>query len=250
MHRTTRSLAALAFALAALAAAPARADVVVEDLQTPPGVDQWERAPQGPPPPRSRAIATLAFYGSGVRPRALNLRLVDPEVALVDGLALPPGAFADRANQGGFTYGAGYRPLPWLRLPEIRLSFGGGKVDGSWTALQSDEPLEARVDRHFAIRLEALAGVEHDFGPITPFLRGYAAIAVHTGRAAVRHGRLGDLGHERLLGARGELGLEMGVNVMFGDEDDGRPGLMLAYRRGLVGSLEHGVIIGLAIQGD
>ena len=42
----------------------------------------------------------------------------------------------------------------------------------------------------------------------------------------------------------------MGVNVMFGDEDDGRPGLMLAYRRGLVGSLEHGVIIGLAIQGD
>ena len=116
MHRTTRSLAALAFALAALAAAPARADVVVEDLQTPPGVDQWERAPQGPPPPRSRAIATLAFYGSGVRPRALNLRLVDPEVALVDGLALPPGAFADRANQGGFTYGAGYDTIR-MRTP-------------------------------------------------------------------------------------------------------------------------------------
>ena len=70
MHRTTRSLAALAFALAALAAAPARADVVVEDLQTPPGVDQWERAPQGPPPPRSRAIATLAF----ARHHALRLR--------------------------------------------------------------------------------------------------------------------------------------------------------------------------------
>ncbi|MEM9074120.1 MAG: hypothetical protein AAGE52_36850, partial [Myxococcota bacterium] len=191
-----------------------------------------------------RVVGSFGTWGAGVRPRTLDLTMNNPEVHLLADTRLPQGALERRSNVGGAFFGIGYRPLRWLRVPEVRVFLGGGDLDTRWRSVDND--LEVSARRLLSVRLEAVAGVEYDLGPITPFLRTWGAVDFLPARVRVRHADLGRLGSERARSVRGEVGLEAGANIMLSDES----GIMLAYRYGLHGPLRHGALVALAIRGD
>ncbi len=220
-----------------------QAQVVVEDLS---------RAPNQPhpalDPSRGRMVGTFGFFGSGFDPRARRWRLSDSEIGALDGAPIPDAMLADRARYGGFTFGSGFRPLSWLRLPELRIAFGGGDHATRWTPI-GEQGLEGAITRSFLLRLELLAGVEVDLGPITPFARVYGGVGMHSAKLKVRDTALGALGSERIVAFAGDVGIELGFDVFFTEDQGERVGLRFAYRRGLVGAEGHGAFVGLAIQG-
>lgn len=249
-----------AFALLALPAlAHASPPPIVEDLdpqqpdpQAQVVVEDLSRAPHQPhpalDPSRGRMVGTFGFFGSGFDPHARRWSLSDAEIAALDGAAIPDAMLADHARYGGFAWGSGFRPLPWLRLPELRVAFGGGDHATRWTPI-GEQGLEGAITRSFLLRLELLAGVEVDLGPVTPFARVYGGVGMHSAKLKVRDTTLGALGSERIVAFAGDVGVELGFNVFFTDDDDERVGLMVAYRHGLVGAEGHGAFVGLAILG-
>ncbi|MCA9614002.1 MAG: hypothetical protein KC586_14695 [Myxococcales bacterium] len=231
-------------------------DVVVENLQAAPDqpiqVEDLQRAPHQPhpalDPSRGRMVGTFGFFGMGFTPGRRAWRTGGAEIDAIDGAAVPDAMLERHARYGGVTWGSGFRPLPWLRLPEFRLAIGGGDHDTRYTPI-GDQGLEGAITRTFLLRLELVAGVEYDLGPITPFARIYGGVGMHSGNLKVRDAALGALGRERVIAFAGDVGLEVGVNVFFADENDERIGLMIGYRRGLVGAEGHGAFVGLAILG-
>jgi hypothetical protein len=219
------------------------AQVVVEDLS---------RAPNQPhpalDPSRGRMVGTFGFFGSGFDPRARRWGLGDSEIGALDGAPIPDAMLADRARYGGVAFGSGFRPLSWLRLPELRVAFGGGDHPTRWTPI-GEQGLEGAITRSFLLRLELLAGVEVDLGPITPFARVYGGVGMHSAKLKVRDAALGALGSERVVAFAGDVGVELGFDVFFTEDQGERVGLRFAYRRGLVGAEGHGAFVGLAIQG-
>lgn len=246
-------LAVTALASCALASPPAQeevepegeanADVVVEDLQ---------RAPHAPPAAldltQGRMVGTFGFFGAGFAPRARAWRLGGTEIGALEGANVPRELLAGHVRYGGVTWGSGFRPLSWLRLPEFRFSLGGGDHETRWTPL-GDGGLEGAVTRSFLLRLELVAGVEVDLGQVTPFARLYGGVGAHWASLKVRDATLGALGRERLVAFAGDVGAELGFDLYFTGDADERVGLRVAYRRGFVGAEEHGVLVGLAILG-
>lgn len=260
MPRTPRFVFLLALALPSLAHAspppPTVEDLSVSDPQPDPQqpvvVEDLSRAPHQPhpalDPSRGRMVGTFGFFGSGFDPHARRWSLSDSEIGALDGAAIPDAMLADHARYGGFTFGSGFRPLPWLRLPELRVAFGGGDHATRWTPI-GEQGLEGAITRSFLLRLELLAGVEVDLGPITPFARVYGGVGMHSAKLKVRDTALGALGSERIVAFAGDVGIELGFDVFFTEDQGERVGLRFAYRRGLVGAEGHGAFVGLAIQG-
>lgn len=255
-----RSAFVLALAATALAQAASAQDVVVETVVVDPSAEQEVVVvvdpqqqelvePEHVEPEEEdevRAVGTFGFWGSGMRPGNLRFTLDRPEIQALEDVRVPADALPSRSNSGGVAFGVGMRPVPWLRVPEIRIAFGAGDMTSIWTSVPDQPALEVAFERMWQLRIEALAGVEYDYGRITPFVRGWAALAVYGGRVKARHAELGNLGTESVGEIRGELGIEAGMNVRLG----GPVGLMLAYRRGLLGATAHGAMIGFSILGD
>jgi hypothetical protein len=193
-------------------------------------------------------VGTFGFFGSGFDPGARRWSLSGSEIGALDGAAIPDAMLADHARYGGLTFGSGFRPLSWLRLPELRVAFGGGDHATRWTPI-GEQGLEGAITRSFLLRLELLAGVEVDLGPITPFARVYGGVGMHSAKLKVRDTALGALGSERIVAFAGDVGVELGFDVFFTEDEGERVGLRVAYRRGLVGAEGHGAFVGLAIQG-
>ncbi len=213
---------------------------------------QQQQQPPPPEPPREpffgdddgRAVGGYMAYGNGFRLSQLRFEFDDDsEIAGLNGTQL---VVPDRVNVGGFGFGLGYRPLPWLRLPEVRFRLGGGDAQSEWAPMVGSPGMEARADRVLVGSVDLVIGVEVPLRKVTPFLRGYASAGFASVRAEVRHPELGSLGAERVVDGWVGAGVEAGFNVMFHDH----LGLTIAYRHGLYGPETSGAFIGLAILGD
>ena len=220
---------------------PALADVNVEDLQFPPG-DQWElREPAAPPEPFSRGVGHFGLWGQGVVLNGTRFSLGSTEIEAVDGASL--GGIEAGGGFGGFTFGAGYRPKRWLRLPEVRLSLGMGPVRGDWRRL--DNGLEVRPERLLVARAEVLIGVEYDFEHFSPFLRVYGSYGLATLRVEVRDAQLGRLGSEGARRGMGDIGAEAGITWNLNEHF----GIAFAYRYSVFGAATHGAMLALSVRG-
>jgi len=226
---------------------------VLEDVDDP-SVEDVQLETLGHPAGSSRthhpAVATVALWGGSFDLRTPSFGLDTPEIEALTGSRIAEQGLTRLARIGGLTFGGGYKPLPWLRIPEIRLSFGVGNARGSWVPSTVDPEIEVRASRASIFRIEILGGFEYDLGPVTPFVRGFAAAGAVIVAADVRESRLGRLGTERVGAGFGALGTEVGVEVRFRHEQSDL-GIQLGYRRTLVGGpSEHALMVGLAIRGD
>lgn len=190
-----------------------------------------------------RAVGGYMAFGNGFRLSQESFEFNDDsEIAGLNGTQLH---VPDRVNVGGFGFGLGYRPLPWLRLPEIRFRLGGGDAQSEWAPMVGSPGLEARADRVLVGAVDIVIGVEVPLRKVTPFLRGYASAGFASVRAEVRHPELGALGAERVVDGWIGAGIEAGFNIMFHEH----LGLTVAYRHGLYGPETSGAFIGLAVLG-
>lgn len=242
-HRLALLVATLApFAATPTAeATPPTVEVIVNGQEQQP--PEPEREPFFPEDD-GRAIGSELAWGTGFRLGELSFGFDDDdEIAGLNGTRL---AVPDRANVGGLALGLGYRPLPWLRLPEIRIRLGGGDAQTEWSPVAGSPGLEARADRVLVGAVDLVIGVQVPFEKVSPFLRGYATAGFASVRAEVRHPELGALGAERAVDGWVGAGVEAGFTVHFQEH----LGLTIAYRHGLFGPETSGAFLGLAILGD
>lgn len=223
-------------------ASPPAVEIIVEGQQQPPPQPE----PEEPFFPRDdgRAVGGWLAWGSGFRLGQESLGFgEDVEIAGLNGAELQ---VPERVNAGGLAFGLGYRPLPWLRLPEVRFRLGGGDAQTEWTSQAGTPGLEVRADRVWIGAVDLVIGFEVPFERVTPFLRGYASAGFASVRADVRHPEIGALGTERAtdgwVGAGFEAGFIVNIHEVFG--------LTFAYRHGLYGPETSGAFIGLSIVGD
>lgn len=195
------------------------APVAVVVVQQPPPVEEPERYGlpyEEPASPRYEPQGSLhlGLFVEELRLGSFGLSFEDPEVSAISGGTIPLAEPWASPLAGGFRFGGGYRPLPWLRIPEFSVSIGGGSADGAWVPVGDDNAaFEARLTSIFLLRGEVAGGVELPLGPLRPFALGRVGVAGYWVGADVRHGEIGDLGTEDLSRAAFEAGFDVGLAV-------------------------------------
>ncbi|MBW2464490.1 MAG: hypothetical protein JRH11_22775 [Deltaproteobacteria bacterium] len=172
---------------------------------------------------------------------SLGLTFSDPEVNALEGSRAPIAEPWGSPIVGGFHFGAGARPLPWLRLPEFSLSIGGGAPDGEWVPMGEGD-FHARLTSMVLLRAEVAGGVEVDLGPIRPFALARIGVAGYFVDVDVVHGELGPLGTETLSSAHFETGFDVGVAFRLSEDVH----LTATWRETFGNSRWRGGLIGLA----
>ncbi|RLB46768.1 MAG: hypothetical protein DRJ42_26915 [Deltaproteobacteria bacterium] len=178
---------------------------------------------------------------------SLGLAFSDPEVNALEGSTAPVAEPWGSPIVGGFHFGGGARPLPWLRLPEFSLSIGGGAPDGEWVPMGEGD-FQARLTSMVLLRAEVAGGVEVDLGPLRPFAMARIGVAGYFVDVDVVHGELGSLGTETLSSAQFETGFDVGVAFRIGEDVH----LTATWRETFGDSRWRGGLIGLAagLDGD
>jgi hypothetical protein len=189
--------------------------VVVEAIPLP------EADPLPPEPDPGHAIAWMRWgiFVDELSLGSLGLAFDNPEINALDGAQISLSEPWGSPIVGGFNFGSGARPLPWLRIPEISLSIGGGSPDGAWVGMaDGSSDFEARLTSMLLLRAELAGGIELDLGPIRPFALGRVGVAGYFVDADIRHADLGDLGTETLSTAAFETGFDVGVAIRIADD--------------------------------
>jgi len=134
---------------------------------------------------------------------------------------------------GGATIAVGMRAVGYLRGPELRLSIGGGDIDGPWgPAVGGPAGMELRITSMFFVRGELALGLQLPLGPVTPYVQAIGSVGGAFVDVDLRDERLGRLGGETIEAALFGAGLEAGVDV---EVEDGIS-LGFAFRANFVGT--------------
>jgi hypothetical protein len=172
----------------------------------------------------------------------LELMFEDSEVAALDGQAL--GNLDSLAGawriSGGISSSAELNE--WLRIPELRLSIGGGQLDGALTPM-ADGAINVQAQSFISLHAEIAGGIYHRIGPLVPFFLGRIGYAGYFVDVAVDSPSLGSLGSETVADGAFEAGIETGIGIEF--EEHIRA--TVAYRGTFTGAASHGVVLGIGI---
>jgi hypothetical protein len=200
----------------------------------------WREDEDGP-------FATFGLFADTMTLRGLDLGVDGAEIEALRGQALTLPGNELRLTTGGFVMGAGYRPRPWLRAPEVRLYVGGGPIhDSSFTQVTGGSGLSMRPDHVFTARGELLVGFQPRLGDwFRPFILGRVGYSGYFITAQVRDDELGGLGTERINNGRFEGGFEAGAAFRLSDSLQ----LSGAYRATWAqdGTHGHGIYVGLVL---
>lgn len=176
-------------------------------------------APAPPPPSDAEPTAYFGyelFFDVG-RPAGLGFTQAGAERA--PELARPAiVADAPEVILGGLSVVLGARPLPWLRIPELRFSFGGGDYEGesaSWR--DGNQAMDATLGTMFVVRAELAGGFELPIDDFAIYAMGHVAIAGYFVEARLMHPSAGDLGVQTLAEDAWEVGWTIGISGQIGD---------------------------------
>jgi hypothetical protein len=175
--------------------------------------------PPAAPPEEERDVAYFAFelFFDVARPSGLPFTQAGVERA--PELARPAViASAPEVVLGGLSVVLGARPFPWLRIPEVRFSFGGGDYEGesaSWR--DGDQQMDATLGSVFLVRAELAGGFELPIDDFAIYAMGHVAIAGYFMEARLGHPSAGDLGVQTLAEDAWELGWTVGISGHIGD---------------------------------
>lgn len=211
------------------------------------------------PPPEPRAdedpeivgFSSLGLFVEGMDLRTLDLTLRDPEVQALDGVRLDSSFTGyDRLSEqvtGGVTLGIGMRAAGFLRGPEVRLSVGGGEIDGEWgPAIGGPPGMDLRITSMWFLRAELAIGVQLPLGPVTPYVQAIASIGGAFVDVDLRDERLGRLGGETIESELFGAGLEAGVDV----ELEEGIAMGFAFRGNFVGTPSFGGLLRFGFTGE
>jgi hypothetical protein len=165
---------------------------------------------------RETGYVDFALTLDDVDMRQLHFSPMNPtSVAEVARGAIATGVGSSFDNLlGGFTVALGFRPVPWLRLPQLRLSAGFGDLNGaSVDMVGGSQPLRATFHDLFYLRAELGAGLDLDLDPIRLYALGHIAIAGYFANVTVDHSGLGDLGTDLFAEDTWEAGWTVGMEV-------------------------------------
>ena len=174
----------------------------------------------------------FTFDGADGVPAVVRALRIDPAVAGNAPVAL-----------GGISFAVSGRPQPWLRGPELRLSFGGGTLGGSVVA-PGVEGVSISLGGLFAFRLEGAFGVQHRVGPVSLFAQARVGWGAYFVSARTQETRLGDLGGDTLSAHRLELGTTVGASLLLG----GSWRFEAAWRRTFMGTASDGLLFGISAE--
>lgn len=115
---------------------------------------------------------------------------------------------------GGLTLGLGYRPVPWLRLPDARFSFGYGDFSGSTLALVGGaQSLTAAIHDCWMVRAQVGAGVDLDLDPVRLYALAHVSVAGYFVGADVAGSSIGGLGSDTFSTVSLEAGWTAGMEI-------------------------------------
>ena len=135
-----------------------------------------------------------------------------PEVERGSHLTGLPASF-DHAI-GGLTIGGGYRPVPWLRLPDVSVSFGYGDLSGtSVGVVGGGQSLTGSVHDVWMVRAQIGGGFDVDLDPIRFFLLGHVGLGGYFAQVDVGGSSIGGLGSDTYSALSLEAGWTAGMEI-------------------------------------
>lgn len=114
----------------------------------------------------------------------------------------------------GLSFGFGYRPLPWLRLPELTLSFGYGDFEGTSVGITGGgQALTGSMHDCWLLRAQLAGGFDVDLDPVRFYALGHVGVGGYFAQVDVGGSSIGALGSDTYSAASLELGWTAGVEV-------------------------------------
>ncbi len=203
-------------------ACPVTAAVSAPTVSEPAPIPVPSPASSDPATSSSDEDAFTAYFGYELffdvgRPAGLGFTQVGAERA--PELARPAiVAGAPEVVLGGLSVVLGARPFPWLRIPELRLSFGGGDYESeaaSWR--DGTQAMDASLGSVFVVRAELGGGFEIPIDDFAIYAMGHVALAGYFMEARLVHPSAGDLGVQTLAEDAWEVGWTVGFSGHIGD---------------------------------
>ena len=115
---------------------------------------------------------------------------------------------------GGLTLGVGYRPLPWLRLPDVSAFWGYGDLSGTNVRIEGgSQSLTGALHDVWLLRVQAVAGIDLDLDPVRLYALGHVGVAGYFAQVDVGGSSIGGLGSDTYSAVSLELGWTLGMEI-------------------------------------
>lgn len=146
---------------------------------------------------------------------------------------------------GGLSLGFGYRPLPWLRLPELSFAFGYGDFEGSSVRIEGGgQALTGALHDCWMLRAQLAGGVDVDLDPVRLYVLGHVGIGGYFAQVEVGGSSIGGLGTDTYSAVSLEAGWTVGMEV----ELDSDVAYTFGYRHVHTGVEQNSVFFGVNIR--
>lgn len=117
-------------------------------------------------------------------------------------------------GMGGITLGFGYRPVPWLRLPDARFTFGYGDfAAGSVDVVGGAQALTAALHDCWMVRAQIGGGVDIDVDPVRFYALGHVSVGGYFLQVDVNGSSIGSLGSDTYSATSLEAGWTAGMEI-------------------------------------
>jgi hypothetical protein len=115
---------------------------------------------------------------------------------------------------GGLSVGVGYRPVPWLRLPELTFAFGYGDFEGTPVDIVGGgQSLTGALHECWMLRAQVAGGVDIDIDPVRLYVLAHVGIGGYFAQVDVAGSSIGGLGSDTYSATSFEAGWTAGMEI-------------------------------------
>lgn len=146
---------------------------------------------------------------------------------------------------GGLALGFGYRPVPWLRLPDVSFAFGYGDFSSTSVAIEGGgQSLTGSMHDLWMARAQIGGGVDLDFDPVRIFALAHIGVGGYFAQLDVGGSSIGGLGSDTYSAVSLEAGWTLGMEVELTSE----VAYTFGYRHVHTGVEQNSVFFGVNVR--
>lgn len=195
---------------------PCAAAPVVTTSLVAPAVDEPVVEPPSRRAPDAPGYFDLTWYVDLVDPSTVTFTpdapATIPEIERGTHLGNVAPGF-DRAF-GGLTLGGGYRPVPWLRLPDLRVSLGYADFEGAPVTLEGGpQALVGAMRDVWNVRLQIGGGLDLRVDIVRLFALAHFSVGGYFASVDVGGSSIGELGRDTFSALSLEAGWTAGIEI-------------------------------------